>query len=417
MADITLTFLLAGVMLVLGFLGDYLFKRTGIPDILILIGLGFMLGPLFKIIDVNALAPITPIFASLALLIILFNGGLNMNLFKTLKSSPRAAMLAIVGTILSMVGVAVFMNVVLGWDWITGFLLGAVVSGTSSAIVIPIVSRMTGMSQKLTNILNLEAVFTDATVVVIGLTLLQFLSSAPTVYSDGIGLIFAGITSQFSIGIVIGLGVALFWMRIMRAIKGSMYNDVLTLAVVLLFYFVTESVGGSGAIFALTFGLMLANGFIISRMLKIKKVVEADKVMKKFQSQISFLIRTFFFVYLGLIISFQNTEMMIYGILLGGILLATRYASVVLTSMKNPEMRRGRLLLTLMLPRGLAAAVVAQVVSSSQIPYANFFTDIVVAVIVTTVLISSAGPLLAKYGIAKGRGIKISGFPAIRQKR
>lgn len=391
--DIPLVFLLAGVMLILGFLGDYLFKRTGVPDILILIFLGFLLGPVFNIIDVDALSVITPIFASLALLIILFDGGLHMDLYRTIRGSPRAMTLAFLGVIVSMFLVAGFMMYFFNWSLLTGLLLGAIVGGTSSAIVIPLVSRLRGLEHKITTLLSLESVFTDALVVVIGITLIQLVAAPES--GNEFSLLFTGITSQFSIGIVVGIVVGLLWLRVLRSIKGSLYDDVFTLAVVLLFFAVVQSLGGSGAIFALTFGLVLANGYIISKMLKSDKPVEATGVMKKFQAQISFLIRTFFFVYLGLIITFRDINFILVGIALAVLLFAGRYVSVLITSIKNPVLSRHRSILTFMLPRGLAAAVVAQIVVSSGLPEGAMFSDIVITVIIATVAISSIGSFLA----------------------
>lgn len=137
-----LAFLLAGVILILGFLGDYLFRRTGIPDVLILLFLGFVLGPILNIIHPSDLSSITALFASLALLIILFDGGLHINLYKALQGSPRATLLAFSGMFISMVLTAAFAFFFLKWNFINGLLLGAIVGGSSSSIVMPLISRM-----------------------------------------------------------------------------------------------------------------------------------------------------------------------------------------------------------------------------------------------------------------------------------
>jgi cell volume regulation protein A len=382
-----LSFLLAGVILILGFLGDFLFKRTSIPDILILIILGFLIGPVFKLINPADLTPATQFFASLALLIILFDSGLNLNLFKTLKNSPRAMLLAFIGIVISMGLTTLFTHFILNWDFFEGLILGAIVGGTSSAIVIPIVARMKNIEGKISTILSLESVFTDALVVVIGLTLIQFLAHSSG--GNALSMIPTGIATQFSIAIVIGAVLGVVWLRILKIIRNSLYDDILTLAIVLLFYSIVESLNGNGAIFALTFGLVLGNGYIISKMFKMKSTIEASKIMKKFHAQISFLIRTFFFVYLGLIISFNNYILILYGVVIAAILLAGRYASVLITSVGNEVLKKNKKILTFMIPRGLAAAVMAQIVVSSNVPHGNMFSDLVITIIVTTVLIAS----------------------------
>ncbi len=64
MSDII--FLLAGIIIVLGFIGSYLFERTSIPDNLILITFGLILGPALKIIDPSGFSNIAPVLSSLA---------------------------------------------------------------------------------------------------------------------------------------------------------------------------------------------------------------------------------------------------------------------------------------------------------------------------------------------------------------
>ncbi len=386
-----LPFLLAGIILILGFIGDYIFKKTSVPDILIMIFLGYMLGPVFNIINLADLAPITQVFATLALLVILFDSGLQLDLIKTLRNSPRAVIMAFTGMVFSMFLGAFFLVLVLNWSFIESLLMGAILGGTSSAVVIPLITRM-NKPEKISTILSLESVFTDALVVVLGITLLQLLTG--TVSGDALSIVMTGIASQFSIGIIVGLFLGIIWLSVLKIVRGSVYDDILTLAFVLLVYSIVDGLGGNGAIFAITFGLVLGNGYAISKMLRIKNPVQASKVMKKFQSQISFLLRTFFFVYLGLIISFQNFYMILAGIILSAILLFCRYSTVLIVSVREKLLKKNKMLLTIMLPRGLAAAVMAQIVASSTVPNGALFPDIVIAVIVVTVLISSIGPFL-----------------------
>jgi cell volume regulation protein A len=65
-----------GILFIIGFVGDYLFRKIHFPDILVLLALGYVVGPVLHIVDPAWAAPATPIIASLALVIILFNGGL-----------------------------------------------------------------------------------------------------------------------------------------------------------------------------------------------------------------------------------------------------------------------------------------------------------------------------------------------------
>ena len=387
-----LAFLLTGVIVVIGFAGDYLFRKTSIPDILILVLLGFLVGPLTGLVQASQLASITPILSSLALVVILFDGGLNLDIFKVLKEAPRSLVLAVSGTALSMLVVMVAVHFILGWGILSGLLLGVILGGTSSSIVVPIITRAK-VSGKTSIVLSLESTFTDALVVVLGLVLLQILQSTSTSSPTQSVVLTAlsGIVARFSIGIVVGLVIGLLWLRVLRYIRGQQYDDILTLSVVLLFYAIVETLGGNGAIFALTFGLVLGNGREISAMLRSNETMEATKLMKKFQSEISFLIRIFFFVYLGLIISGNNLYLFVFGIYLTLLLFGTRYVAVRLSVIRNKDLASAKWILTTMLPRGLAAAVIAQIASTSGIVNASSYLGIVIPVIIASVVLSSVG--------------------------
>jgi cell volume regulation protein A len=92
-----MAFLVAAVIIILGFLGEEFFNRTSIPDSILLLLFGVLLGPIFQLFAHDELLAITPYFAALALIIILFDGGLNMDIREAVRNSPRALVLAITG--------------------------------------------------------------------------------------------------------------------------------------------------------------------------------------------------------------------------------------------------------------------------------------------------------------------------------
>ena len=394
---VEIAFAIAGALLLIGFLGNYLFKKFSIPDVLILIFLGFLLGPFFKIIDVGLLQPILPIFASLALLTILFDAGLNLNLYEVIKGSPRAISLALLNVFVSILTTTFFTTVFLNWDLIYGVLLGTIIGGTSSSIVIPLVSRIKNR-ERVKVLLSLESVFTDVIVIVLCLTLFQIISAKSVNLENAL----QEIASAFSVGIVVGLIVGIAWLRVLKSIKGEVYDDILTLSIALLFYAIVEVLGGSGAIFALMFGLVLGNGKQITSFLRMEEF-EASKIMKKFQSQISFFLRTFFFVYLGLMVSFQDPNSLIFA---GGItlsLFALRWILSEIICWKDEKLIRSKELIAIMIPRGLAAAILAQFAFKYSLKYANFILNFVTAVILFSVIISAIGTSWVNKKFLKGK--------------
>ncbi|MFO7872404.1 MAG: cation:proton antiporter [Candidatus Undinarchaeales archaeon] len=392
-------FALTGIILIIGFLGNYLFKKTKIPDVLILIFLGFLIGPILGFVQPSSLAGAVPIFVALALIVILFDGGLNLNLNKVLKESSRSISLATVGFIFSVIITTGFTHYLFGWNYLTGILLGAIIGGVSSSAVLPLIFHLK-TSETAKTVLSLEAVFTDTLVIIVSLSVLKVVSGTA-------GSIFVsaarGIASAFSIGIVVGAIAGVLWLKVIKIGRDQDYFGMFTLAFVLLMYAVVEALGGNGAIFALIFGLVLGNGIMVSKLLRMRKLrVEAGKVSKRFHGQISFFMKSFFFVYLGMLVSVANIEqtllIVVYSAVLTILLLAGRFVAVNIVKRGSPALKENRDLITVMLPRGLSAAVLSRMIVASGIAHAEIMSQIVIFVILISTIVSAVGTaIVAKH--------------------
>jgi len=190
--------------------------------------------------------------------------------------------------------------------------------------------------------------------------------------------------------------MGLIWLKVLKYIRGEKYDDILTLSIVFLFYALTEGLGGNGAIFALFFGLVLGNGIYFSMLVKMKEFIQADGIMKKFHAEISFLISTFFFVYLGLILVISNYTVFLFSVIVSLILLFGRYLATNIISWGKPFLKKSMNVITMMLPRGLAAAVMAELIVLSGIENAEVFPQVVIVVIISTVVIAGLGTSVLK---------------------
>jgi len=383
-----------GILLLIGFLADFLFRKTNFPDILILLALGYLIGPVLKIVDPSQIAPASQIIASLALVVILFSAGLEFEFKKVLSGAPRAIPLVILGVGVSIASIAAFTYYLLDWGLMDSLLLGTVVGGTSSAIVVPLISRARAPTQ-VSSLLSLESVLNSPIVIVLALVILGAMSSGEAGLE--VSIIGQDIGIRFGLGIGIGAAVGFFWLWMLTVLEKEAYSDITTLAIVFLFYFVVEALHGSGVIFALVFGLILGNGVSVARLFRIKRTIEATEIMKSFHSQISFLIKTFFFIYLGLMITFKEPGLVVLGVVLSLILLFGRYIVVLLTSVGSRTLLSNSGILTTMFARGESAAVLTQIVVAAGILNASVYPDIIMSIIVTTVVISAIGiPIFAR---------------------
>ncbi|KYK29206.1 MAG: hypothetical protein AYK23_05275 [Candidatus Proteinoplasmatales archaeon SG8-5] len=375
-----------GAIILIGFLGALLFERTKIPDILILIFIGLFIGPILLTYvpeisllndpDISdALTTFAPFFAALALVIILFDGGLNLNLEKTMEKMGVAILHSGITFIGTMFVTALICYYMLGIDNVViGLLLGCVIGGVSSAVVIPI---MAGVSAKEDTkvLLTLESVLSDVMCIVTALILIEIIKGSNT---DS-GVLIQHLLSAFVLAGFIGFLFGVLWLAVLKRLEGKPFSFMITLAALFVLYALVEYIQVSGAIAALVFGLVLSNKDEIARILKIKTGFVFDTNIKQFHSEISFLVRTFFFVYLGITFTFSMGNfpfspqfyippeltsdplilffVVLFLIFLG--ILIIRYVAATISCAVDEDTKPDKSFVTTMLPRGLAAAVLA----------------------------------------------------------
>jgi cell volume regulation protein A len=385
-----LAFLVAGLIIVLGFLGEEFFKRTSIPDPILLLLFGVLLGPVLNVFSHEQLISITPYFAALALIVILFDGGLNMNIRQAIKNSPRALILGVSGFILNVLVTALLCKFVLGWRLMNGLLLGSILGGSSSIIVVAL-TRKLGIGGKTETILSLESILTDVLCTVGAFVAIDIILSGEVSLQAALG----SIALAFGVGIVVGSLVGIAWLNVLERVKGKSNTYMLTLAVLLLTYVVARSLGGTGALSALFLGLIVGNGPTIAKLLKLKYTVSVDESVRGFHGQISFLIRSFFFVFTGLLFSYSSFVPVLFGLSLAFVFLALRFGAVKLSFLKASA-KDSETLMTVMLPRGLAAAVLASLPLTSGVPNSQDFPEIAFIVIIVTIVICTVGVAILK---------------------
>jgi len=385
-----IAFLVAAVIIILGFLGEEFFKRTSIPDSILLLLFGVLLGPIFHLFAQEELLAITPYFAALALIIILFDGGLNMNIHEAVKNSPRALVLAISGWILNVLVTTALCKVLLGWRLLDGLLLGSIVGGGSSIIVIALI-RKVKTTKEVETVLSLESILTDVLCTVGAFTAINILLSGEL----SLGAALGSVGIAFGVGILVGLGFGVAWLVILEKLKGKPNAYMLTLAVLFLTFVVTTNLGGNGALSALFLGLMIGNSRPIAKLLKFRTTVSIDDSVRDFHCQISFLIRSFFFVFTGLLFSLTSFTSVFFGLFISFAFLGIRFIVVKMATVKS-ELHEAETLMTIMFPRGLAAAVLASLPLTMLGPGYQVFPEIAFIVIFTTIIVCTIGVAVIK---------------------
>jgi len=380
--------LAAGVVIFFGVIGESFFKKTGMPDVAFIMMLGVLIGPVLDIIQPEVVLEVVPYFAALALIIIMFDGGLNLEIKSMVKTAHFASVLSIIGFVMSVGIVTVFTHYWLEWDWIESILLGSIVGGSSSAIVFGLVRNL-HISGEAKSMLSFESALTDILATIVAFVLFEAVLTG----SLDISTLGDTIGRAVAVGLILGFGVGIPWMYLTTKLSNSQHAYMLTLGILFVLYFMANAFGESGALTALVFGLMLGNKEHLSRYLRFKLPrVDSDDSM---HNQLTFLVRTFFFVFVGLLASFGNMEYIIFGIVAT---VAIYVGRVILTksTLTKRFSKLDRKVTSVMIPRGLAAAVLATFPLTMGLPNADAYPQIVFVIIMVSVIITTLGMGKAK---------------------
>jgi cell volume regulation protein A len=204
------------------------------------------------------------------------------------------------------------------------------------------------------------------------------------------------------VGILVGLGFGVLWLFSLEKLKGKPNSYMLTLAVLFLTYVVATLLGGSGAISALFLGLIIGNSGSIAKLLRFRATVSVDDNVRDFHCQISFLIRSFFFVFTGLLFTLSSFTSALFGILLTFVFLGIRFIIIRLTTLRS-NLQSVKTLMTIMFPRGLAAAVLASLPLTMGVPNSEVFPEISFIVILSSIIITTIGVVTLKKGAKPSR--------------
>lgn len=375
--------LAAGVVVFLGVAGEAFFKKTAIPDVAFLMILGVIIGPVLGIIQPEAVIQIVPYFAALALIIIMFDGGLNIDIKNMIRTVHFAFTLALLGFILSVTMVALGAHYILEWYWLDSILLGAIVGGSSSAIVFGLV-RNIRISEDAKSMLSFESALTDILSTIVAFIMFEAILSG----SFDLHTLEESLGRSVVVGLVLGFGVGVPWMYVSTKLANAQHGYMLTLGVLFVLFFLANSFGESGALTALVFGLMLGNKRHLSKILRFKlpKIDTDDPT----HNQLTFLVRSFFFVFVGLMASFGKIEYIIFGIL---ITIAIYYGRTIVgkITLTKRFSQLDRQVTYVMIPRGLAAAVLATYPITLGLPNAEVYPQIIFFIILSSVIITTIG--------------------------
>ncbi len=382
---------IAGIFLI-GAAGEAVFRRTSVPDVIWLIAVGLLLGPVLSVLGRDQLTAVAPYFAALTLVVVLFEGGSKLELSDVSQAAPRSVALAIASFSSSLASVALISMLARwvgllppGWSWTHGALLGAILGGSSSIIVMPAMQQAK-VDAKVASLVGLESAFTDAFCVVGASGLIGVLSARVGVgQSPALALL-----TSFGLGAGAGAVSGGAWLLFLRFLRDSEHAYPITLSSLIVLYVVIDHAGGSAALGILTFAVIVGNAKSIGEKLGLSGQRGLGSDLRGFHRQMTFIIKSFFFTFIGAMLG-PPIGALVVGVLLGILLFAVRVPSARLALLKTNFTSAERRLVEVALPRGMAAGVLATLPAAAGVPDTEKLPTIVFAAVLTTILVFAVG--------------------------
>ncbi|HMS33739.1 MAG TPA: potassium/proton antiporter [Ignavibacteria bacterium] len=352
-------------------------ENFGLPALLLFLGIGMLAGSdgIGKIYfdDVN----ITQSVGTVALILILFSGGLSTNISSVFPVRKEAVSLATIGVILTAVLVGLFCHYVLGFDFIYGLLIGAIVSSTDAAAVFSILrSNNINLKNNLKPLLELESGCNDPMAIFLTMTITTVIvSNEINVFSISVSLI-----KQFIFGGLIGYyaarGVVKIFNRINLSYEGL--YPVLALASAVLIYSLTTLTGGSGYLAVYIAGIIIGNSNIIQK-----------RSLIRFFDGLAWLGQIGMFLTLGLLVyPSQLIFILSTGILLSMFLIfAARPVSVFISLIFSKYKVKEKLAISWIGLRGAVPIILATIPLSSGIDDSHKIFNLVFFIVISSALI------------------------------
>ncbi|HEY4779242.1 MAG TPA: potassium/proton antiporter, partial [Solirubrobacterales bacterium] len=254
--------LIAGSLLMAGIVGALLAERLRIPGLLLFLGLGMLAGS-EGIGGISFDQPgLARTLGTIALVLIIFEGGLTAGWSEIRPVLGTAASLATLGTALTAVIAGLAAKLIFGFSTLEGMLVGAAVAATDSAAIFAVLRRST-LEKRLARSLEGESGMNDPVALLLVIGFIEWIQQPGYGLADMAGLL----ALKLALGIAIGLALGRLAVAALNAVRlptDGIY-PVATIAIAALAYGLAEVAHGSGLLAVYLTALALGSGNIPAR--------------------------------------------------------------------------------------------------------------------------------------------------------
>ncbi|GIX42055.1 MAG: cation:proton antiporter [Leptospiraceae bacterium] len=384
------TLLQITLILILGTFSQWLANKLNIPSIILLLLSGFIAGPITNLIQPDQLmGNILMPFVSLSVALILYEGGLSLNIKDLKKTGGVILSILSIGVLITWILSSYFAYYFFKWPIQLAILTGAILTVTGPTVIIPLL-RTIKPFPKLGSILKWEGIVVDAIGAILAILVFEGITSGEG--KNPLLLAFFGILKTIIAGFGFGfLGGIILKKLLEKFIIPDHLQIPASLSIMALAYTLSDLIQHESGLFAtIVMGLTLANQGDVP----VKHIIH-------FKENLSTMLIGTLFILLSARLpldSFQNFNLNVFYFILI-LILVIRPTSIFLSTLTSKLNLKEKIFLSWMAPRGIVAASVSSVFAYrlQQIGFeqANEITTVIFSVIIFTVVIYgfTAGPL------------------------
>jgi NhaP-type Na+/H+ or K+/H+ antiporter/Trk K+ transport system NAD-binding subunit len=341
--------------LAVGVLAQSVSRHLKVPGIVLLLLAGAGLGPDgLGWIDPRSLGAGLFSVVDIAVAVILFEGGLNLQASRLRREQTSIRRLVTSGAILTVLGAALAARICLDWPWMLSFLFGGLVVVTGPTVVGPLIRELR-LRPRLATVLEAEGVLIDP----IGAILAALLLGISLQGIESIAEAPAVLVTSLAFGVITGglAGLALAGVLRVRNFVPEGHENIFALVYILLLYQICDGFVLHSGILAVTVA-----GVVVGNLR-----TRVDRNLREFKDQLTVLLIGLLFVLLAADVRLEDVRELGWGgiAVVAVLVVVVRPVNVLLSTLGSELSARERLFVCWIAPRGIVAAAIASVTAAA----------------------------------------------------
>ena len=364
---------MTAIVIAVGILSQVVAQKARLPSIVFLLVSGVLIGPdVLGWIDTRAYGRGLEAIVTVAVALILFEGGLQLHYVDLAAVGRAVRNLVTIGAAITVAGATLAAHYVVGFAWPLALLFGAIVSVTGPTVINPLLDRVR-VQRRLDTVLRGEGIVIDPIGAIFAVVVLELLVTSDSSLWSGLG----DFLIRMGLGTAIGLAGGWLLGRVLRTpgLVDHELKNLVVLAGVLALFAVSEWIAGESGLAAV----------VIAGMTVRRESIPEQHLLRRFKSELSVLFVSMLFILLSAHLRLSTIAAVGWGGVLVVLILmwVVRPVNVLVSTWRTGLDWRERLFLMWISPRGVVAISISSFIA---------------------ILIQAGSPELSRSGLGAGDG-------------